>query len=258
MLSRGARSCRARIRRRVRAARAWSDRGGRLAIGWRSSGRCRSACGPAADERVAVDDDAHARRGSRARRRLPPRRGDHRGRGRAAGARAGRATKSSWSSSRRRRRRRWRPASGRFVTSAACGVCGRESLDGMAHGAAARRSASTPAWRRRWSTACRRRCAQAQPTFDRTGGLHAAGLFVADGALARRARGRRAPQRRRQAGGHAAARRAACPPATAVLMRERARELRAGPEGGGRRASRSSPPSARRRAWRSSWRPRRA
>ena len=40
----------------------------------------------------------------------------------------------------------------------------------------------------------------AQGVFEATGGLHAAGLFTADGSLVARARGRRPAQRGRQAG----------------------------------------------------------
>ena len=41
------------------------------------------------------------------------------------------------------------------------------------------RAASTP----RCCAACPTRCAARQKVFDRTGGLHAAGLFTADGEL---------------------------------------------------------------------------
>jgi FdhD protein len=68
----------------------------------------------------------------------------------------------------------------RFVTSAACGVCGRESLAGMRAATAALaedRPTITAAIVHRLPEALR----AAQPTFDRTGGLHAAGLFGPDG-----------------------------------------------------------------------------
>ena len=58
----------------------------------------------------------------------------------------------------------------------------------------------------------------AQPTFARTGGLHAAGLFDAGGDAAGGARGRRPAQRRRQGGRGAPARRARCPPGATVLV----------------------------------------
>jgi FdhD protein len=69
-----------------------------------------------------------------------------------------------------------------FVTSAACGVCGRASLDGLPGGAA-----SAPACEARVGAHVIHRLPgalrEAQATFDRTGGLHAAGLFSLDGDL---------------------------------------------------------------------------
>jgi FdhD protein len=70
-----------------------------------------------------------------------------------------------------------------FVTTAACGVCGRTSLDGMEGGRAPLEPTSGPfvdaAVVHRLPGVLR----QAQANFERTGGLHAAGLFAADGAL---------------------------------------------------------------------------
>jgi FdhD protein len=69
-----------------------------------------------------------------------------------------------------------------FVTSGACGVCGRASLDGMAGGggvAGAGGARITAAVIHRLPGALR----AAQATFERTGGLHAAALFGLDGAL---------------------------------------------------------------------------
>jgi FdhD protein len=68
-----------------------------------------------------------------------------------------------------------------FVTSAACGVCGRASLDGLGAanlplGDGARVTAAVI---HRLPGALR----AAQATFDSTGGLHAAALFSLDGAL---------------------------------------------------------------------------
>jgi FdhD protein len=70
-----------------------------------------------------------------------------------------------------------------FYTSSSCGLCGKASLDAV-------RSTA------RWPVAddpvrvaadllvsLPERLQQAQPVFDRTGGLHAAGLFTADGTL---------------------------------------------------------------------------
>jgi len=67
-----------------------------------------------------------------------------------------------------------------FVTTGACGVCGRTSVDGLR-----RAGEQLPGWTvsahviHGLPAALR----EAQATFDRTGGLHAAGLFSPDGAL---------------------------------------------------------------------------
>jgi FdhD protein len=73
----------------------------------------------------------------------------------------------------------------RFVTSAACGVCGRTSLDGLARTAPSAGNAGAGAPRIEAAAihllpAALRR---AQVTFERTGGLHAAGLFSPAGEL---------------------------------------------------------------------------
>jgi len=69
-----------------------------------------------------------------------------------------------------------------FVTSAACGVCGRAGLDGLADGVMA-----SPAPEARVDARVIHRLPgalrEAQATFDRTGGLHAAALFSLDGDL---------------------------------------------------------------------------
>ena len=69
-----------------------------------------------------------------------------------------------------------------FYTTSSCGVCGKAALESLEiHGCAvlppgARVPAST-------LRALPERLREAQATFDRTGGLHAAGLFDLDGAL---------------------------------------------------------------------------
>ncbi len=69
----------------------------------------------------------------------------------------------------------------RFTVSSACGVCGLESLDALAArgvGPVTR----TPV-RAEVLPALPDRLREAQAVFDRTGGLHASGLFDADGTL---------------------------------------------------------------------------
>ena len=69
-----------------------------------------------------------------------------------------------------------------FVTSAACGVCGRADLDGLATACAPQPDDGarvTAAVIHRLPVALR----AAQETFDSTGGLHAAALFSLDGEL---------------------------------------------------------------------------
>lgn len=73
------------------------------------------------------------------------------------------------------------PASRSFHASSACGVCGQASLEDMARSFACveaplRVAAETLA-------TLPERMREAQPVFDRTGGLHAAALFDADGGL---------------------------------------------------------------------------
>ena len=68
-----------------------------------------------------------------------------------------------------------------LFTSASCGICGKATHRAGAGGrAAARRSGRG---RARCRPALPAQLAAAQPVFARTGGLHAAGLFAADGTL---------------------------------------------------------------------------
>ena len=127
------------------------------------------------DGAAAGRDDAHARPRRGARARLPPRRGPDR---RAARGRAS-PTTSPRTSSR---------SPGRCCATRARGASTRRRRAGSAARARSRRSPST---RRRWPPA--RRVDRAllaalpdrlrQPTFERTGGLHATGLFTAAGEL---------------------------------------------------------------------------
>lgn len=68
-----------------------------------------------------------------------------------------------------------------FYTSSSCGVCGKATLEAIAtvreHPLPRAGFAVSPAGVTRWPDILR----AAQPTFDRTGGLHAAGLFDEDG-----------------------------------------------------------------------------
>ncbi|HVY39318.1 MAG TPA: formate dehydrogenase accessory sulfurtransferase FdhD [Polyangia bacterium] len=67
-----------------------------------------------------------------------------------------------------------------FVTTGACGVCGRRSLDGVL--SIPRRAAGARALPHAIIRALPEALRAAQAAFARTGGLHAAGLFTAEGA----------------------------------------------------------------------------
>ncbi len=72
------------------------------------------------------------------------------------------------------------PGARRFYTTSSCGVCGKGALEEVAvHRARGRRPAraSIAGCSRLFPIAC------ASPAFERTGGLHATGLFTADGEL---------------------------------------------------------------------------
>jgi FdhD protein len=71
------------------------------------------------------------------------------------------------------------PAARRFYTTSSCGVCGRGALDEVA--VHAPRAAVGPVVARELLAALPERLRQ--PGFERTGGLHATGLFSADGSL---------------------------------------------------------------------------
>ena len=71
-----------------------------------------------------------------------------------------------------------------FYTSSSCGVCGKASIDAIRTKTRLRRRRRRPAAA---PGGAARRCptgsGRAQQVFDKTGGLHAAGLFTADGEL---------------------------------------------------------------------------
>ena len=71
----------------------------------------------------------------------------------------------------------------RFVTSSACGVCGRSSLAGMETVARAPRPHDHPRLSAAVIHGLPAALRVAQATFERTGGLHAAALFSLDGEL---------------------------------------------------------------------------
>ena len=128
------------------------------------------------DGRAAGRHDAHARPRRRAGARVPVRRGADRRR------RARSARRRTWPGTRSRSPARCcatRPRAS-FYTSSSCGVCGKGALEEVAvHSEPAAPGPTLP----------RARLAALpdglrQPTFARTGGLHATGLFTPDGELA--------------------------------------------------------------------------
>nr|WP_218004468.1 formate dehydrogenase accessory sulfurtransferase FdhD [Microtetraspora niveoalba] len=70
-----------------------------------------------------------------------------------------------------------------FMTSSACGVCGTASLDALRGRCAPLTAAPDLTVSAEVLYGLPHRLRQAQGVFGRTGGLHAAGLFTADGAL---------------------------------------------------------------------------
>ena len=70
-----------------------------------------------------------------------------------------------------------------FYVSSSCGVCGRTSLDALAAQGCQMFGREGPHFRRTLIPELPDRLRQAQPVFERTGGLHAAALFNADGQL---------------------------------------------------------------------------
>jgi FdhD protein len=73
------------------------------------------------------------------------------------------------------------PGARRFYTTSSCGVCGKGALEEVA--VQAPPAPDGPVVARALLAALPRRLRGEQPAFARTGGLHATGLFDADGAL---------------------------------------------------------------------------
>jgi FdhD protein len=70
-----------------------------------------------------------------------------------------------------------------MVTSASCGICGIESIDQLLTSASPLSLDSGPILSAEVLVGLPGELRKAQPTFDRTGGLHAVGLFDADGKV---------------------------------------------------------------------------
>jgi FdhD protein len=70
-----------------------------------------------------------------------------------------------------------------FMTTSACGVCGKTSIDDICVLPQAPLAADATVFRPAWLTGLPDRLREAQRVFASTGGLHAAGLFTADGEL---------------------------------------------------------------------------
>ena len=98
------------------------------------------------------------------------------------------------------------PGERSFYTSSSCGICGKGSIEQVAVDAPL--ATPGPEVSRDLLAALPEHLRQ--PAFELTGGLHATGLFDADGARPDRPRGRRPPQRDGQGDRPGAARRAGC------------------------------------------------
>jgi FdhD protein len=70
-----------------------------------------------------------------------------------------------------------------FYTSSSCGVCGKASIDALRAASCYALPAASPAIDAALVHALPQRLRDAQPVFDRTGALHAAALFDAEGGL---------------------------------------------------------------------------
>ena len=70
-----------------------------------------------------------------------------------------------------------------FYTTSSCGVCGKTSLDALRVSGCEAFGSATPAFSERMLTGVPESLREAQATFEKTGGLHAAAAFGADGKL---------------------------------------------------------------------------
>jgi FdhD protein len=69
------------------------------------------------------------------------------------------------------------------TTTSACGVCGKTTLDGLEAACRVRPAAGAPVIPANVIHSLPGRLRDAQPAFERTGGIHAAALFAPDGTL---------------------------------------------------------------------------
>ena len=117
-----------------------------------------------------------------------------------------------------------------FYTTSSCGVCGKASIDAIRTRSRYAVDGDPVTVGAGMLAALPERLRAAQRAFDRTGGLHAAGLFTAEGEPAGGPRGRRPAQRGRQ-GGRVGGPRAAVAADRPCAAGLRPRQLRADPEG---------------------------
>jgi FdhD protein len=75
------------------------------------------------------------------------------------------------------------PGARSFYTTSSCGVCGKGALEEVAVTSVRQDPAAGPLLPRALLASLPERLAVAQPGFEATGGLHATGLFSADGTL---------------------------------------------------------------------------
>ena len=137
------------------------------------------------------------------------------------------------------------PGARSFYTTSSCGVCGKGALEEVA----VHSEPATPGPEIDRALLASLPDRLRQPTFERTGGLHATGLFAPDGALLCVREDVGPPQRHGQGRRPGAARRRAAA-ARADPVRQRQAVVRARPEGGRGRSADSRRAWARRARWR--------